>query len=276
MRRLLLALFAVASFCQIAQGATHSFMEENNLHLESDLTGDETYGISRNTFNEIMAKAEKIFAPIVANLGGVLDIQGDFTDSTVNAYASREGNTYIVRMFGGLAKRKEITPDGFAMVVCHELSHHIGGIPLYAGEEWASNEGNSDYVASLNCMRKMFADDTTDVKSLDPIAVNKCKAVYKGQDLRSCYHILAGAKSCADLLAALNGETVSFGKTSKVVVRKTMDTHPPAICRLQTYVAGALCSAKWDDSMIPSTKEEAYRVSCPTGEYARPRCWYAP
>ena len=71
--------------------------------------------------------------------------------NTVNANASQRGRTWIVNMYGGLARRPEITPDGFAMVLCHELGHHMGGFPFVSG--WAANEGQSDLFATLSCGR---------------------------------------------------------------------------------------------------------------------------
>ena len=60
-------------------------------------------------------------------------------------------------MFGGLARHKLVTPDGFALVACHEMGHHLGGAPRRGG--WASNEGQSDYYATTKCARRIWAED---------------------------------------------------------------------------------------------------------------------
>jgi len=75
-------------------------------------------------------------------------------------------------MFGGLARHETMTPDGFATVVCHELGHHLGGVPKkfsWFGNSWASNEGQADYFGIMKCLRKMFEheDNVKIVKEID-------------------------------------------------------------------------------------------------------------
>jgi hypothetical protein len=63
-------------------------------------------------------------------------------------------------VYGGLARHGEITPDGFALVLCHEIGHHLGGVPRYSGANgWASNEGQSDYFAATKCLRRAWQSD---------------------------------------------------------------------------------------------------------------------
>ena len=50
-------------------------------------------------------------------------------------------NKWVVAMFGGLARRPEVTKDAFQFVVCHEVGHHLAGWPF--AYDWASNEGQS-------------------------------------------------------------------------------------------------------------------------------------
>ena len=83
-------------------------------------------------FNATIDKLQKLFAPIVAKHGAKLTIEKRFKDPTVNAFASQPSETdWRVVMFGGLFRRAEVTPDGFAMVVCHEIGHHISGHSFY-------------------------------------------------------------------------------------------------------------------------------------------------
>lgn len=77
-----------------------------------------------------------------------------------NASAQRMGSTWVVNMYGGLARHNEITIDGFALVLCHEIGHHLGGAPKYGGfNTWGTNEGGSDYFATLKCLRRIFQND---------------------------------------------------------------------------------------------------------------------
>jgi hypothetical protein len=271
MLRVLAALWLATSFaCGTGQAqARVSFMPENNLGYEDNLWEGEEYGISENTFNKVTSTIYSIYKPIISKLGGNLVINTEWRDSTVNAYADREDGNWNISFFGGLARRKEMTEGGFALVVCHELAHHIGAVPIYSGDTWASIEGQSDQVGMQACLKKYFAGIKEEVKTLSTYAVNKCKGVYSGQDLRECYHKMSAAKSCADLLASLNGESIRFETPSKVVVSRTRESHPPAQCRLDTYVVGTLCKKTWDDAVLPDWSNES-KYNC-----ERPKCWYA-
>src|SRR5476649_338081 len=84
--------------------------------------------ITQQQFNDICDSIIAIYQPMAKIHGAVLSVNKDWTDSTVNAYAHQDTSTdWQVDMFGGLARREEITLDGFALVVCHELGHHFGG-----------------------------------------------------------------------------------------------------------------------------------------------------
>jgi len=268
-------MFTVAS---CGYGYPKEFMPENDLYKQDNFF---LTNMNETTFNQVATTIYNIYKPIVAGLGGNLVLKLNWKDSTVNAYADREDGNWNISFFGGLARRPEMTADGFAMVVCHELSHHLGGFPLYQGDAWASNEGQSDYSAAHVCMQKYFAGDKTNVPYLQVAAVNKCKAIYTGQKLRECYHRMVAAKSCADLLGALNGNAKpSFGTFDPKVVRRTSDSHPDAQCRLDTMVAGTLCQAPWDDRVIPTARNQGtYNCNIDNkleAKVTRPRCWYAP
>lgn len=272
MKYLLCMLFAlVVSSCGRAD-AQQSFMPENDLYKHDRFFAN---NMDEGTFNSVIDSVERVYAPIVARLGGRLYFERRWFDPTVNAYANREGNVFKVAMFGGLARRPEVTPTGFLMVVCHELGHHIAGAPLYAGEQWASNEGQSDYFAAHVCVPKVLSGVTSNVQYLSRVAVDKCKSKYSGQKLRVCYHTMSASKSVADLLSALSGvmRPPAFETPDTSVVGSTQDAHPAAQCRLDTMAAGTICTQAWNDGIIPTRQNEAL-YNCKAGPEARPRCWY--
>lgn len=263
-----------------------SFLPENRLYLEDDTAKEvNANGIDEEYFNAIIAKAQAIYAPIVAKHGGRLEITGNWNDSTVNAYANRSGDTWEVAMFGGMARRNEITKDGFALVICHEIGHHMAGFPKYAGQ-WAANEGNSDFYATASCAYKLFADDGSDTTPeptpspspkppcfLPETANTPCKSFMPSAKETICQRAIDGALSLGKLLAVLGGERIPKIETpDKSVVRKTVDSHPKAQCRLDTMYQGILCEKSWNDNIIPNNKQEMSQVSCS----ARPACWYKP
>lgn len=264
-----------------------TFMPENQLFLEDDTSKEvNANGIDEAYFNSIIEKAQDIYAPIVSSHGGILTISGDWQDSTVNAYADRQGNNWSVQMFGGMARRNEITKDGFALIICHELGHHLAGYPFYVGQ-WAGNEGNSDFYATAGCAAKLFGDETPNPSpSPEPTPqpnppcpfapeadATPCKGFSFGADATTCQRAIDGSLSLGKLLAALGGEKVpSINTPDRTVVSKTQDKHPKAQCRLDTMYQGVLCTKVWNDSIIPQNKADMANVSCS----ARPACWYKP
>jgi hypothetical protein len=134
------------------------FVPENDLFIPSSVKS--INGITEEAFNDAIDEVETIYAPIIAQMGAELSIERKWDDGTVNAYAMQSGKTWKVAMFGGLARHATITKDAMALVVCHEIGHHLGGAPKTAGflglNRWASNEGQADYYANLKCLRKLF------------------------------------------------------------------------------------------------------------------------
>lgn len=248
-----------------------SFLPENNLHLEDSFYGQSN--MDEYDFNEVMREIGNIYKPIVRKFGATLKIQGDWDDGTVNAYATQYGSTWIVQMFGGLARRPEITKHGFAAVVCHELGHHLGGFPKVSS--WAANEGQSDYFSAHACLRKYYSLDDSYVEYLDGTAIEICKEAYNGKARNTCYHVMSAIESVSALLSYLSGRSAEFDSYDPTKASRTYNRHPNAQCRLDTMVAAILCKKRWDDQVIPYYGNQS-RYNCTAGTGARPRCWYAP
>ncbi len=273
-----------------SQAAFASFLPENDLHLQDIPEGA---GLTEQEFNDVMDLTEEFYGPLLEKSYGVsLKFNRLWDTDTVNANASQRGRTWIVNMYGGLARRPEITPDGFAMVVCHELGHHMGGFPFVSG--WAANEGQSDLFATLSCGRILFGDDTeknAQYRNVIPTYPKSlCDDAWEtAEEQNLCYRLMMASESTASLLGALRGNTVDFESTDLSVVGSTNNSHPAAQCRLDTYMAGALCTANFDPEVIPAKnkngknqKKEAeeesaqYTCSIVNGDLVglRPRCWF--
>ncbi|MBM3383225.1 MAG: hypothetical protein FJY29_12440 [Betaproteobacteria bacterium] len=269
----------------------------NKLHLRPSPL--EKSNISARQFAEIIARAEKIYTPIVKGHGAKLKINRLWKDDTVNATAVQTDDLWEVNMYGGLARRPEVTPDGFAMVLCHELGHHLGGYVMARDADmgWASNEGQSDYFATESCAKEIWRADLNENakhrETVLPFAKSLCDTNHAQQPERDlCYRTSNAGLSLASLLAALrSSETPKFETPSKKVVTQTNDEHPEAQCRLDTYVAGALCTVPFNPSVIPGkglaqggSSLEAERAAGETSCLARdgwvnaqrPRCWFKP
>jgi hypothetical protein len=236
------------------------FMEENMLYLQDNLF---LTNITEDEFNTVLDKVEAHYKPIIAARGKTLNLIRKWEDPTVNAYAQQDGSTWIVSMFGGMARRPEMNYAGFALVACHETGHHLGGYPVYADATWAANEGQSDFFSTVACAKKVFAGLTAG--EINSNAKAKCEAKYSAaSDRATCYMSVWGGQSLGNLLGALGGTGYPNYDTPDLAVRKS-DKHPNAQCRLDTYLAGALCTQPWVDSLIPTNLSG----SCNT----RPKCW---
>ncbi|MBI3550008.1 MAG: hypothetical protein HY078_13300 [Elusimicrobia bacterium] len=260
-----------------------TFLPENDMKIP--VGSFQAKGITQEQFNKVIDEVEALYRPIVAAKGGRLVIERAWEDATVNAYALRRGNEWVIKMFGGLARHEAITQDGMSLVVCHELGHHLGGAPKKGiGNAWASNEGQSDYYANLKCLRRVFgvaaAEEFTRKAVDDEVAARACgQSFNNASDRRQCIRGAAAGFSVSALFQALRREPNAprFGTPDPAVVSRTNDAHPGTQCRLDTYFQGALCSqavsAELDDrNPVPGT------CTASTGFRSgiRPRCWYKP
>lgn len=294
----LFALTAVVSFTQVASG---EFIDPKDIKNPYQVFSERDANMTKAEFDGAIEKARQFYEPIVRSHGGRLVINGRWTDDTLNANASQFFGTWNINMYGGLARHPDMTLDGFALVLCHELGHHLAGFTFRKGGgfggTWAANEGQSDYFATQSCARELWASETAEnakyrgkVVPTVERACNEMWATVEEQDL--CYRINAGGRSLANVLSALKEDPVKpeFETPDSNKVNKVDDSHPEAQCRLDTYYAGSLCKAEFDVNLIPGKKMsdqfgqaaemEAAGESCMEisnyTEGLRPRCWFRP
>jgi len=284
MKRNLLSAVAALLLCAAAIPAAASdcpgFLPPNDLKIPVGSVQDR--GILEAQFNKVIDTVEKIYKPVVAAQGRVLQVNRLWTNATVNANASQSGNKDVLNMYGGLARHEAITMDGFALVLCHELGHHLGGAPKEGG--WASIEGEADYYANLKCLRQVFADSSasafTRTKESDETARQGCEASFANPDDQAvCYRAAMAAKSVSYLFKALHNDTVTpgFDTPDTSVVSSMFTDHPATQCRMDTYLAGSLCTQPVSAPL--SDKNPAAGTCTRAGGFTvgfRPLCWYKP
>ena len=250
------------------------FLPPNNLSIP---VGDvNALGIDEAVFNSVIDRADKIYGPIVASKGGRLSFNRRWTDATVNASAQQMGGTWVVNMYGGLARHAAVTEEGFALVVCHELGHHIGGYPK---SSWATNEGGADYFATLKCMRRMYGE-AAPLGDVDPVAAAGCSGQFPdGAGRNGCLNGARGGQSVAFLFQALRNSPTppKFDTPNRTVVDRMFNQHPETQCRLDTYYQGALCGAQLGTD-VSNSDANAGACTAKNGQTVglRPRCWYKP
>jgi hypothetical protein len=238
--------------------------------------------IDQATYNAVIDKVEAVYAPITAALGGKLEIDRKWSDPIVNSYAWRLSGVWHVDILGGLARYPGLTPDSLALVVCHELGHHLGGAPRFWGV-WAAVEGEADYFAAFKCMKMVFDQDEAPVDPTVPATVTqKCRETYAASnEVRVCERTAMAGLALGDLLAVLGrGALPHFDTPDLSKVSRTEWWHPIAQCRLDTYVAGAFCATDPSVKMGGPDGNDPTISACSMekGDTIgfRPLCWYKP
>lgn len=262
-----------------AKAVCKGFLPPNDLYIP--VGAFEAMGLSQTRFDWVLDRIEKVYAAKVRAQGGKLKVTRLWNDGEVNAYAERKGKTWSINMYGGMARHPLLNEEGFAMVACHELGHHIGGAPRYPND-WASNEGESDYFSTLKCLRYFYEglDNESWFQSakIDPVAEEKCSSQFSArEDQLICLRAAAGAQAIADVFADLDKvATPRFDTPSSRQVAKMDHNHPEAQCRLDTLFAGALCTVKKEVLIGDSDPRIG---ACNEGRDLfgwRPRCWFKP
>ncbi len=291
MRKSVRTAIAALSLVGTATVAEASFLPPNNLHLQDT---NRAANMTQAEFNAIIDEAVAYYEPLIKqNFNAKFTVNRRWTDSTVNASATQFFGTWTVNMYGGLARRPETTPDGFALVLCHEIGHHLGGYPF--SSSWAADEGSADYFSTISCARDLWRDQKEkNALSRELIAEypkSLCDAQWSNEDDQNlCYRSMLGGQSLGKLLAALGGTKADFTTPDKSVVKSTNHAHPAGQCRLDTYVAGATCVQEFDATAIPGKSLGSSRNSAKAEEASglhtclrtdftvgtRPLCWFKP
>lgn len=249
-----------------------NFVPDNNFFIPINADA----GISEIEFNAVLNEFERVMGPVVKDKGYTLQINRKWTDSTVNANTTVQGDKWVINAFGGLARYEGMDADAFMMVMCHELGHHLGGYP---NRGWASNEGQSDYYATSKCYPKMTYSKTKSL-NVPSIVTKKCSALHKSKDeISICENGSMIGYTLASVLNSLSGSPseIDFATPDNSEVLKTNNNHPKAQCRLDTYFAGAVCNMSYLDEFSPNSpipgacaEEKGDRIG------VRPHCWYKP
>lgn len=279
-----LFLFSLQSTNSLSCTNGLGFLPENDMRIP---VSDKNSGLSESQYHQVIDKVEKIYAPIAKEYGALLKIDRKWESEIVNAgtYRDAGGSHWHINLYGGFPRHPAITEDGYALVICHELGHHIGGAPkkIINGKRfWASTEGQSDYFATLKCLRRVFGQED----NIGAIAKMKIPAIVREE----CEHFPTEWERALCIRTSLAGLSVAsvnadsrkvpvpeFEMTDPKVVESTYDGHPIPQCRLDTYFQGSVCEVpsfrnlSQTDEVLNTCHESLSHT-----KGLRPLCWYRP
>jgi hypothetical protein len=263
--------------------------------------------VNTGLFDNVIRAANSVYEPIFRQYGLRLILRGVWEEQEANAFAYpgadpialfkkkaqagatlKDFNMRIRRVDinGELARNPHMTADALLMVICHEIGHHIGGLPSNGG--FASNEGQSDYFASMKCMRQVLqTQKNVEImrrRAIDPFVRQRCFAAW-GRDVEQaalCMRSAMAGKQLARVLNSLGGgeNDVDFKTPAKEVAAVTDNRHPEPQCRLDTYFEGALCRVSHNEIM--NFRNPLQGACVPErspgimGIGLRPACWFHP
>lgn len=231
-------------------------------------------------FDKALARIESTHQHYFKSKGQLLQIDADWQEGIANAFADREGETFIIEVYGGLARHPLITEDAFLLFICHELGHHIGGAPTAKDLGWPALEGQSDYFAAAKCLKRVLDPSKPLAPSdVDPVLRAKCSESFSdSSDRQTCERVGMAGQSAANFFHMIEkkGLPPSFATPDQTQVSKTMVSHANSQCRLDTYLAGAVCVSNL--ALNPDVTDPSKNV-CWQGRDRvgfRPRCWFKP
>jgi subtilisin-like proprotein convertase family protein len=253
-------------------------------------------------FNQVLNYLSDKTSSWIESHGARLKIEGLWLEQKPNASAGQNygynGRVWSVSINGGLARNKAVTTDGFVMVFCHELGHHLGGFPFFNDTVIAGMavEGEADYY-SASCVKNIWREEHTLNSQSIHFVSNKDMETCDVQrsdilDRELCYRVMNAIRSREALYKYY--EDQSPGRFDGPVgpdVGTTLELHPDHKCRIKTMEAANLCSVERPPAIIPGKSERysaisreaklsAAEFSCTRAQGytigVRPKCWFAP
>lgn len=276
-------LFGNLLFLLMTFNSHASFLPTNKMEIPSiDKANDE---LLKKTYQPIVNELLSLYESQIRSHNAHLVFEFDFSNKTVNAFANRSGDNneiWHITFLGGLMRHPNLTKNIFAAVLCHELGHHLGGSPKKGLNHWATVEGQSDYFAANECLKKMLNHGTTlspSVKKLKPIIKKSCQANFKNSsDYKFCLKSAVITEEIGYFIHKMKqsrrgqrGKKPSINSRDTSVTSRTLIQHPNAQCRLDTFFEGSLCSEYYrsNEKENPNCLDSDLLY-----EGSRPRCWY--
>lgn len=267
----------------ISNLAYGSFLPPNEIKIPQDsFEKDFQLGDKYLPYNGLLSE---LYSEEVKKYNAELLITVDSSSDRVNAYASRveEKNLWLITFKIGLLRHPKLTSDIYTAILCHEMGHHLGGAPKKAEDSWVSAEGQADYFATNDCLKKMLRNkklfDFNHLK-LPQKLQTKCELLFPtADDALICKKSIAIGLEASSFVRKMSQgrrqrrlSRPSLTKRDPGVVSSTYMQHPAPQCRLDTYIEGSLCMQDFFQSDLIANCTDHLEIY----EGSRPRCWYAP
>ena len=204
--------------------------------------------IEKENFRALVALIEEKIGPDFSSIRKkfVLEllVNGGDNPYIMKAEADREGRNAIVRLWGGMPRSPLMSIDGIALVICHEIGHHLGGAPKRLDQTWSSAEGQADYWGANVCLKKLWTGQNHQdylPKEIKPEATALCHgSKVSPDDFSYCLRALMASKSMVDVLKEMKHMTrnIDFDEIPATPDSgQTFTDHPSIACRFRTYIA---------------------------------------
>ncbi|MCW8886484.1 MAG: hypothetical protein OQK12_14720 [Motiliproteus sp.] len=249
------------------------------LMLSSWLATSSQAEITKSQFDLIIATATDQYADVFAEHQQRLSIVATWESDNVYANAWKmedaKGETGLIQISGGFARHPDISPTAFALILCHEIGHHIAGPPFI----WKfSAEGQSDYFGAADCLRKLFRRGVFEPHKghIPRVVIKACADAFTIPEERQiCARIALAGSTLANYFARKRGfPKPLLSRRDQSVAKSTILVPTNPQCRLDTYFAAALCNTA-DHSYDPQHRWLCHNSNQKTPAN-RPNCWFNP
>lgn len=184
-------------------------------------------------FEKTIETIFKIYHSELSEKFDSISMNVNWDGKTPNASVSRKDGQLRVYFDGEFVRKHQLNAPAFAITVCHEIGHVLGGEPRVYPSKKYSSEAQSDYFAASECLPRYYKtlkNPTFKKATLSQELASKCQSEY-----------------CQWAMSALERELVIYGEEAsllkedtKVVKYTNMNDYPSAQCRVDTIARAIL------------------------------------
>lgn len=179
-----------------------------------------------------------------------------------------------------LLKIEGLKKEHLYNIFCHELGHILGGAPFieeYPGDSRRiSTEGQADYFATAKCMKRLMKESDYEYTYI-PVYASE-NLIDRGCETRMCQ--LISYFSYETIAIFGSNHDFDFDRFDSNTVDYTHSYNNSTQCRLDTFIAGAICPVS---EKLNFTNESQEVNACHWRSFdtyftlgSRPSCWFRP